>query len=412
MGRRRLMSVDRSSVSGHGGDQVTPDVQQQLLSRLATRLEGASIRRSAVEEAIRSANSGVELRAHVDRLLAEAGISVVEDVVALSETEPTARVQADPARVTVVDPIDAARRRLDFDRGRTPGRLAKIVLKAEEEVGLTLLARPDGEPLEPGGFARLTGEAKGAADAMLLHNMGLIHAVAHRLGGRGLEYDDLVASGVPGLVRAIEKFDPHRGLKFSTYAMPWVRQSIGRAIDDEGRIVRLPVHVCESIRSLNSAQERLTVDGRRPSLAALARECGITEEKVRDLLRLAPAVISLDTPVGNDGVTLGDLVDRPARREPLEVYGLDREDLRALLDNLVEREADVLRRRHGLYPYDDNATLEDIGKVYGVTRERIRQIESKALTKLRARLGLESPKEEQPPELRPDLTDPVEGLAP
>lgn len=371
---------------------MTPHTKQQLMTALATRLEGSTIRRSATEEAIRVVGGGPTLRAHVDGLLAGAGISVLEDVATPLVPEPATSEESDLVSVAPVDPLEAARRRLELDRGRAPARLAKILLKAEEEVGLTLLARPDGEPLAPGGFAALTGEAKEAADAMVLHNVGLIHSVAQRLGGQGLEYDDLVASGIPGLVRAVEKFDPHRGLKFSTYAMHWVRQSVGRAIDDEGRIVRLPVHVCETIRSLKAAQERLTVDGRPPSWRALAKECGITEEKVRDYLRLAPAVVSLDTPVGNDGVTLGDLVDRPiARSEPIEVNGLDSDDLEALLSNLAPREEDVLRRRHGIRPYDNKATLDDIGKVYGVTRERVRQIESKAMTNIRVQLGLEAP---------------------
>lgn len=369
------------------------DMQQPLLEALAVRLEGASIKRSAVEDAIRAVSGGAELRGHVDRLLAEAGISVLEDVVVPVATGPATISGDDDALVLALDPIDAARRRLELDRSRPPRRLAKVLLKAEEEVGLTLLARPNGVQLEPGGFASLTGEAKEAADAMILHNMGLIHSVAQRLGGQGLEYDDLVASGIPGLVRAIEKFDPNRGLKFSTYAMHWIRQSIGRAIDDEGRIVRLPVYICESIRALKSAQERLTVDGRLPSWAVLAKECGITEQKVEELLRLAPAVVSLDSPVGNDGVTLGDLLDRPvARGVPVEVRGFDSGDLEALLERLTPREQDVLRRRNGLCPYDDRATLDEIGKVYGVTRERVRQIESKAMTNIRVHLGLEEAK--------------------
>ncbi|WP_299926155.1 RNA polymerase sigma factor RpoD/SigA [uncultured Nocardioides sp.] len=364
-----------------------------MLESLAARLDGASIKRSVVEDVLRSAGCAASVRRQVDRLLVEADISVLEDIVVPVEPGPIARSDDEHSPVLAVDPIDAARRRLKLDRSRPPRRLAKILLKPEEEVGLTLLARPDSEPLEPGGFAELSGEAKEAADAMLLHNMGLIHSVAQRLGGQGLEYDDLVASGIPGLVRAIEKFDPYRGLKFSTYAMHWVRQSIGRAIDDEGRLVRLPVYVCASIRALKSAQERLTVDGRPPSWAALAKECRITLEKVEELLRLAPAVVSLDSPVGNDGVTLGDLLDRPiAHHEPVEVRGFDADDLEVLLGDLVPREEDVLRRRHGLRPYDDKATLDEIGQVYGVTRERVRQIESKAITNIRVHLGLESPK--------------------
>ncbi|WP_155917875.1 RNA polymerase sigma factor RpoD/SigA [Marmoricola sp. URHB0036] len=378
--------------------------QQRLLDRLAARLDGESIKRSDVEEALRAAGGGQELRAQVERSLSEARINVVEDVPGHLATDDDATTTQTTARD--VDPVEVARRRLELDRGRAPKRLAKVLLTAEEEVGLTLLARPDGQPLEAGGFALLTGESKAAADSMLLHNMGLIHSVAQRLSGQGLEYDDLVASGVPGLVRAIEKFDPNRGLKFSTYAMHWVRQSISRAIDNEGRLVRLPVHVIESIRKVKAAQERLTIDGKKPHWSEIARECHMSVEKVEELLLLAPAVVSLDKPVGNDGVTLGDLVDRPSRPDPVDVRGLDGDDLQALLGDLVEREADVLRRRHGLYPYDDKATLDDIGKVYGVTRERIRQIESRAMKNVRALLGLD------PPDVRTDPADDADPTEP
>lgn len=359
-----------------------------ILNGLAARLDGSSLKRSEIEAVLGAVGSDPDLRRGVDVALREAQIDVIEDAAApLSSRSDNLAVEHIDR-----DPLEIARDRIDRDQHHRSHRLAKVILTAEEEVGLILLARPGGIPLEAGGFTLLSGEARLAAEAMLLHNIGLIHSVAQRLGGQGLEYDDLVASGVPGLIRAIELFDPYRGLKFSTYAMHWVRQSISRAIANEGRIVRLPVHVVEAIRQVKAAQERLIVDGRMPAWADIARECHMSIEKVEQLLRLAPAVVSLDKPVGNDGVTLGDLLDRPANEAAVEVYGLTADDLTDLLGELTVREDDVLRRRHGLFPYDEEHTLDEIGAVYGVSRERIRQIEKSAMTQIRVRLGLEEKK--------------------
>jgi RNA polymerase primary sigma factor len=269
---------------------------QSVLESLANRLVGASIKRSASEDVVVAHGGADDLREQVEDALRAARIQVVEDEVVVVARRPEARAVG--ATSAHQDLCTVARARLARDRQRPSHRLAKTILSAEEEVGLMLLARPNAEPLAPGGFSTLTGEAREAAEAMLLHNMGLIHSVAQRLGGQGLEYDDLVASGVPGLVRAIELFEPRRGLKFSTYAMHWVRQSIGRAIDDEGRLIRLPVHVCESVRQVKAAQERLTVDGRPPRWDEIARDLGMPVKKVEQLLRLAPAVVSLETPLG------------------------------------------------------------------------------------------------------------------
>lgn len=365
------------------------DLLQVLAARLGPSLTAGTLLVSVLDACIADLGGGAAARERAVHALREAGIEVVHDQESPWEA-PAPAPEEQPTRrgaAAARTPEDVARERLADDRRVPSRRLAQLLLTAEEEVGLTLLARPGGTPLDRGGFARLSGEARAAAQAMLLHNMGLVHAVAQRLGGQGMEYDDLVASGVPGLVRAIELFDPSRGLKFSTYAMNWVRQSIGRAVDDQARLIRLPVHVCEDIRRLRAAQDRLTVHGRKPRHEALAAECDLPVSKVRDLLRLAPAVVSLETPVGNDGVTLGDLLDRPARaEEDVQVNGVFADDLDTLLETLTERELDVVRRRHGLAPHDEAQTLEEISKVHGVTRERIRQIEVKAMKKVRAAL--------------------------
>ena len=162
------------------------------------------------------------------------------------------------------DPVATARRRLELDRRLSSKRLSKVILTAEEEVGLTLIARPDGEPLEQGGFGSLTGEARAAAEAMVLHNIGLVHSISRGYLGQGLEYDDLVQSAMVGLLRAVELFDPAAGYKFSTYATHWIRQAVTRNLANEGRVIRLPVHMWELVRKVIATRQRLTVEGRGP----------------------------------------------------------------------------------------------------------------------------------------------------
>jgi len=379
--------------SGTPGRQVL----QSALAAVAGRLDGASVRRSVVEQVIDAHGCTEDLRGEVEAALRVARIKVVEDAVVARKPTP----RAPSTTLAHRDPCTFARDRLAADRTTAPHRRAKIILSAEEEVALTLLARPDGKPLDAGGFSALQGEAREAADAMLLHNMGLVHSVAQRLGGQGLEYDDLVSSGIPGLVRAIELFDPHRALKFSTYAMHWIRQSITRAVANEGRAVRLPVHMYDTVRAVMATRERMTADGRAPSLRDLAAECHLSQEKLAEVLRLAPGAVSLETPLGNDGFTLGDLVDAQVDRpEQIVVGGLYPEDLPPLLAELKPRERDVLARRHGLDPYGEASTLEEIGVEYGVSRERIRQIESKALEKVRAHLRVKGFTVSSPPTRR------------
>lgn len=390
-------------------ERPSEDVLRMVAIRLGPSLAQGRLLMSELDACLADLGVGTAAKERAIEALDDAGIKVVSDRPADVQGDPTrrscrsaelvAQPQDQPAgdamngrhdllRGTPRDPLEVGRNRLAIDARLRPGQLSKRLLTADEEIGLTLLARPDGRPLESGGFGRLTGEARQAANAMMLHNMGLVHSIAQRHGGMGLEYEDLVASGVIGLLRAVEMFDPFHGHKFSTYSTHWIRQSISRSIDDTARAIRIPVHMCETVRRVSAAQRRLTADGRKPRWDELSRECGLSVEKVQEALRVAPAVVSLDTPVGNDGVTLGDLIDAPIRSEEhVELHGIFPEDLDPLLLQVDHREADVLRRRHGMAPYDEKQTLEEIGVVYGVTRERIRQIETKGLTKLRDAVG-------------------------
>ncbi len=254
------------------------------------------------------------------------------------------------------------------------------------EIGKIPLLKPDEELALA---QRVVKGEKKAKDKMAEANMRLVVSIAKRYSGRGLDFLDLIQEGNTGLLRAVEKFDPDKGFKFSTYATWWIRQAITRAIADQARVIRIPVHMVETINKLLRTQRRMTQElNREPTIEELAKELEMEPAKVEYVIKIKQDIHSLDAGVGRDGEeedsVLGDFIEDEDMASPVDSAAdqLLKEQVQEVLGSLSEREQKILRMRFGL---DDGKshTLEEVGQEFSVTRERIRQIEAKALAKLR-----------------------------
>ena len=256
-------------------------------------------------------------------------------------------------------------------------------LFAEEKLAGGSGVLPAGQRVD---LERVAEDGRRAKDHLLEANLRLVVSVARRYAGRGMLILDLIQEGNLGLIRGVEKFDYTRGYKFSTYATWWIRQAIARAMAEQSRTIRLPVHMAEAVSTLARVQRQLLQDlGREPTPDELAAGLDMTPEKLIEVQKYAREPISLHAPLGEDGDSeLGDLIEDSEAIQPAEAASstLLQEQLHAVLGTLPEREADVVSMRFGLTGGQPK-TLDEIGKAYGVTRERIRQIESKAMSKLR-----------------------------
>lgn len=303
---------------------------------------------------------GIELVGEQIALEPEHGPSPDDVEPELEEEEPEREVSI-PDGVAIDDPVRMYLKEI----GRVP------LLTAAQEVELA---------------KRIEAGEEQAKRELAEANLRLVVSIAKRYVGRGMLFLDLIQEGNLGLIKAVEKFDYRKGYKFSTYATWWIRQAITRAIADQARTIRIPVHMVETINKLIRVQRQLLQEyGREPLPEEIAKEMGITVERVREILKVAQEPVSLETPIGEEEDShLGDFIEDEDAPAPAEAagYQLLKEQLEEVLDTLTNREEKVLRLRFGLT--DGRArTLEEVGQVFGVTRERIRQIEAKALRKLR-----------------------------
>ncbi len=273
----------------------------------------------------------------------------------------------------LIDPVDlAAEYSLDDPVRMYLKEIGQVkLLSAEEEVELA---------------KRISEGDQEAKNKLTEANLRLVVSIAKKYSGRGLHILDLIQEGNTGLIRAVDKFDWTKGNKFSTYATWWIRQAITRAIADQARTIRVPVHMVEVINKATRCNRKLVQElGREPTVEEIAKELGLPVEKIIEANRTAADTLSLDTPVGDEEDTsIGSFVEDERTPGPADATSnaLLAEALKEILGTLTEREADVLRMRFGMYDGRTH-TLEEVGQIFGVTRERIRQIENKAIRKLR-----------------------------
>ena len=343
---------------------ATQDKRQVLKDLLESGKQKGRLTTKEISDALEELDYDVE---QVDKLydtFEAYNIEIIEDdggesIAPASNEELESVLNADG--ISIDDPVKVYLKEI----GRVP------LLSAEEEVELAI---------------RMSEGDVAAKKRLSEANLRLVVSIAKRYVGRGMQFLDLIQEGNLGLIKAVEKFDHTKGFKFSTYATWWIRQAITRAIADQARTIRIPVHMVETINKVKKVSSQLLHEqGKEPTAEEIAERLEMSVDKVREIMRVAQEPVSLETPIGEEEDShLGDFIPDDEAPVPAEVasHTLLREQLSEVLDTLTEREEKVLRLRFGLVDGRPR-TLEEVGKEFNVTRERIRQIEAKALRKLR-----------------------------
>ncbi|NLY39299.1 MAG: RNA polymerase sigma factor RpoD [Firmicutes bacterium] len=355
------------------------EVQQDLIER---GLAKGSITYKEIIETLQPYDLSVEALDDFYDQLAEKGIGIVDESIGNSHS-PIA-VDDDEIKDGEEVEVEVEEVKEDDDLSLPEGvAINDPVRMYLKEIGKIPLLTPE-EEIELAHAIENNDEE--ARRRLAEANLRLVVSIAKKYVGRGMLFLDLIQEGNLGLIKAVEKFDYRKGFKFSTYATWWIRQAITRAIADQARTIRIPVHMVETINKLVRVSRQLVQElGREPLPEEIAREMNISEDRVREILKIAQEPVSLETPIGEeDDSHLGDFIEDQEAQAPAEAaaFELLKEQLEDVLDTLTPREEKVLRLRFGL---DDGRTrtLEEVGRYFGVTRERIRQIEAKALRKLR-----------------------------
>ena len=347
--------------------------KELLLKALIDKgVANGKINSSEIDSVIVEADVDMEKMDEIYSKLESKGVEIIDDFsddslddisvdIDVPKDHDSVAVSAIDAKSVIDDPVKVYLK----DIGRVP------LLSPEEEIELAI---------------RIENNDKEAKEILTKANLRLVVSIAKKYVGRGMMFLDLIQEGNLGLIKAVDKFDHSKGFKFSTYATWWIRQSITRAIADQGRTIRIPVHMVETINKVKKASNMLLHrDGKEPTPEDIAKELGLGVDKVREILRISQEPVSLETPIGEEEDShLGDFIPDEDALSPADAAAMTflKTKVNEVLETLTPREAEVLRLRFGLGEGTPQ-TLEEVGKAFNVTRERIRQIEAKALRKLR-----------------------------
>ncbi|HLI95756.1 MAG TPA: RNA polymerase sigma factor RpoD [Candidatus Baltobacteraceae bacterium] len=381
MARKKSAGTNGATATAEAAPATVEELKKRLVERGKKRgsitLDEINIEVGRLAETREDLNEA-EIFEELMTDLNAAGVEVIEEAEEEKPDEAEGPEETLSAGLSLDDPVRMYLKEI----GRVP------LLSMEDEKNLAMRIEAGEKELAKNGTASSLVVAQGeeAKRQLTEANLRLVVSIAKKYVGRGMLFLDLIQEGNLGLIRAVEKFDYRKGYKFSTYATWWIRQAITRALADQARTIRIPVHMVETINRLIKISRQLLQElGRDPSVEEIAAEMGLTPEKVREVIKISQEPISLETPIGEEEDShLGDFIEDQEAVAPAEAASvmLLKEKMQDVLQNLTERERKVLVLRFGLED-GHQRTLEEVGQEFGVTRERIRQIEAKALRKLR-----------------------------